>query len=340
MQPGRASEELIKELVHSTGVTDAPTAIRQKARELIQTYVTSFGEPTMPLDIDVLASLRSIHRSNEKPLHSPDAELVPNSEGGVTMRVNPDRPETRQRFSVAHEISHTFFPDYTTKRWCRTDARYRDRTNPDEYIEMLCDIGAAELLLPEPWFTKDATRVADANGLLHLARAYRASREATIRRYVETSPASVAAVFFVWKLKPTQESRIGCRDQGNIFGITPGQEVEDALRLRIEYAIVSERFKTDGYFLPKDKSVENDGPIYRTASTGVPAEGECFLDFGQAAGVYRTWAIPLWTMDGENGANGETAVAAILWPKSVQKPRHRRSGTRAPSLWERFKGAN
>jgi hypothetical protein len=307
--------------------------MRQKARELIQTYVASFGEPTMLLDMDVLASLRGIHRSDEKPLHSPDAELSPNGDGGVTIRVNPDRPETRQRFSVAHEISHTFFPDYSTKGWCRTDARYREHANPDEYIEMLCDIGGAELLFPEPWFSKDAAQVSNANGLLHLARTYQASREATIRRYAELSPASVAAVFFVWKLKPTQESRIGRTDQGNFFGVTPEQEVEGALRLRIEYAIVSETFKTDGHFLPKDKSVENDGPIYRAASTASPAEDECFLDLGQAAGVYRIWAIPLWTAKEETGANGEAAVAAILWPTLVQKPRHRTSGTGAPSLW-------
>ena len=333
MQPGRASAELIKELVRSTGVPDAPAAMRQKARELIQKYVASFGEPTMPLDMDVLASLRGIHRSNEKPLHSPDAELVPNSDGGVTMRVNPNLPETRQRFSVAHEISHTFFPDYSTKGWCRTDAKYRERTNPDEYIGMLCDIGAAELLFPEPCFAKDATRVADANGLLYLAKTYQASREATMRCYVETSPASVAAAFFVWKLKPTQEWRIGCGDQGNIFGVTPEQEVCEALRLRIEYVIVSEAFKADGYFLAKDKSVKNDGTIYRAASTASAAEDECFLDLGQAAGTYRVWAIPLWTADGETGANGETTVAAILWPKSVQKPRHRRSEAGSPLLW-------
>ena len=30
------------------------------------------------------------------------------------MRLNPDRPVTRQRFSIGHEITHTFFPDHTS----------------------------------------------------------------------------------------------------------------------------------------------------------------------------------------------------------------------------------
>jgi hypothetical protein len=328
--PVRSTDALIKELVRSTGTTDAAAAIRLKAHELIELYVASFGAPTMPINVEALASLRGVSRSEELPLHSPDAELVPNGTGGVTMRVNPDRPDTRQRFSMAHEISHTFFPDYTTKRWCRTDARYRDRTDPDDYLEMLCDIAAAELLFPRPWFSADAATVADASGLVRLAMTYHASREATIRRYAETCSESVAAVFLTWKLKPTQKATVGRKDQGNLFGITPEEEVCEALRLRIEYTAVSAAFKADGHFLPKDKSVENDGPIYRAASTGNPAEGEYFLDFGQAAGAYRVWAVPLWTPDDQLGSNGESTVVAVLWPMAVRKPHRKKQGSIAP----------
>ena len=327
-QPARSTESLIKELVRSTGAVDAPAAIRLKARELIELHVASFGAPTLPINLEVLASLRGISRSEELPLHSPDAELVPDGTGRVTMRVNPDRPDTRQRFSVAHEISHTFFPDYTAKAWCRTDSRFRDRTDPDEYLEMLCDIGASELLFPQPWFSQDAAAVADASGLVRLAATYHASREATLRRFAETSPESVAAVFLTWKLKPTQKSTIGQKDQGNLFGVTPEEEVRDALRLRIEYTAMSEAFKADGHFLPKDKSVENEGPLYLAASTGNPAEDECFLDLGQAAGTYRIWAIPLWTAEDQMGSNRENTVGAILRPTTLRKPqRKQRSGT-------------
>lgn len=329
-QPARNTETLIGELVRSTGSSDAVAAMRAKARELIGLYVTSFGEPTMPIDVSVLASLRGIRKSEEAPVHSDDAELVPDGAGGVTMRVNPDRPETRRRFSVAHEISHTFFPDYTEKISCRTDARHRDRNDPDDYLEMLCDIAAAELLFPQPWFLRDAAAVQDCAGLARLAATYRASREATLRRYTETSPDSVIAVFLIWKLKPKQKGVVGREDQGNLFGISPEQERRDALRLRIEYTVASESFKANGHFLPKDKSVENAGPIYEAASTGLLAEGECFFDLGQASGTYRVWAIPLWTPDEQLGSGGENAVAAILRPMKVPKPQRRKdaySGT-------------
>lgn len=329
----RTTQALIDELVQSTGAADAPDAIRWRARALMRRFVEQFGEPETPIGIDVLASLQGIHRSEERPVQSPDAELVPDGQGGVTMRVNPDRPETRQRFSVAHEISHTFFPNYASKTWCRTDSRYRDRSNPDEYLEMLCDIGAAELLFPQPWFSQQADVVSDAAGLIALATTFQASREATLRRYAEMSSESLAAVFFTWKLKPSQKGVIGNTQQSNFLDITPEQELHEALRLRIEYSIASAAFRRDGLFLPPDKSVENDGPIYRAASTGLPVDEECFIDIGQSSGTYRVSAIPLWTGDDQLGSKGENTVAAVVRPLSIRRLPRRSTGVNAPTLF-------
>ena len=51
------------------------------------------------------------------------------------MKVNPDRPETRKRFSIGHEITHTFFPDHASHVWPRAVASKRDLTDPDEGAE-------------------------------------------------------------------------------------------------------------------------------------------------------------------------------------------------------------
>lgn len=333
----RSTQSLIDELVQICGASSPEEAIRRKAREIIELLVATFGEPTMPVDMDVLTSLRGIGRSEDRPVISPDAELAPDGAGGVTMRVNPDRPETRQRFSIAHEISHTFFPDYTMKTWCRVDARYRDRTDPDEYLEMLCDFGAAELLFPQPWFGCDVAKVKDAAGLVNLALKYRASREATIRRYAENSQDSLAAVYFVWKLKPTQRGIVARKDQMNLFGISPEEELRDALRLRIEYTIPSETFRTAGHYLPNDKSIENSGPVYESAASGLPCDGECFLDLGQASGTYLVNAVPLWTAKSQRGSKGENMVAAILRPLAGQKSNNRKSAVQSrPSLFDDF----
>lgn len=102
----------------------------------------------------------------------------------------------------------------------------------------------------------------------------------------------------------------------------------------IEYTIPSTAFRDAGHFLPKDKSVENDGPIYAASSTGRPADDECHLDLGEASGTYRVSAVPLWTAQDSLGANGENAVAAIQRPISVRKPRRKRMNSGGPTLFD------
>jgi hypothetical protein len=329
-KPIRPAQAQIDQLVAKTGASDPRDAVRRKARDLIALYCAQFGDPSIPIDLDILASMLGITRSSDIPLYSPDAELAAD-EGRLTMRVNPDRPETRQRFSIGHEISHTFFPGYQLKVQCRPDSRYRDRDDPDDAIETLCDIGASELLFPLPWFTEHARNVNSAADLLSLVNKYRGSREATVRRFAETSEAAVAAVFLSWKLKPTQAAAIN-PDQTNLFGVSAAEEAWEGRQLRIDYAIPSDAFATKGLYLPNDKSVGNDGPMYEAAATGVPSDGECRINLGQAAGVYRVMAIPVWTPDEMRGAAGENAVAAIIMPVQVRKPK-RKNDADGPGLF-------
>ena len=328
-----STRDLIDALVRSARVPDPDTAIRIKARDAIERFRATFPELTMPLDVDALASFLGIGRSDDPPTHSKDAELVPVGDGRVAIRVNPDRPETRKRFSVAHEISHTFFADYGTRRWCRTDARHRRRDNPDDALEMLCDTGASELVLPAPWFLWDATNVTTGAGLIDLSQKYVASREATLRRFAESHSASVAAVFMSWRLKPTQQSTIGNLDQPNLFNKDPAEHARGAKRLRLEYSVPSPSFAAAGYYLPSDKSVENDGPLYEAASTGTPCEGDYHLDLGPAAGRYRVLAVPVWTDDRDLGPAGENALAAIIEPLGVRSSRGSK-GRSAGTLFE------
>jgi hypothetical protein len=306
----------IDQLLLEVGTSDPREAVRRKARALITLFCEQFGEPTIPIDVYVLASMLGIHRSEESPIYSPDAELTPDGSGGVVMRVNSDRPETRQRFSVGHEISHTFFPGYELKVQCRPDPLLRDRDAPGDYLETLCDIGAAELLLPIPWFTNEAAEVRTAQALVSLATRYKASREAALRRFAETHAASVATLFLSWKLKPTEISSLGS-EQKNLFGIDPREEAWAARQLRLDYAIPSERFAETGFFLPKDKSLDLEGPLQQAAN-GTCAEGEADLDLGAARGRYRVMGVPLYTPSDERGPNGEMALAAVIEPIKVK----------------------
>lgn len=316
---------LIRRLIAESGARDAESAMRLRATRAIDAFVMAFGEPSsMPLNLMQLASFLGIRQSGTMPAFSPDAELAPDGTGGMELRINPDRPNTRQRFSIGHEIAHTFFPDHQSHLWPRADSRYRQLHNPMDELEKLCDIGAAELLLPRRWFIGELNTVTNADGLVALAAKYVASREATIRRYAELHSEPVAAVFLDWQLKPTQQSTVGARDQINIFGTDPEAERLAALRLRVSYVIPSESFTSLGHYLPRDKSLDLLGALHDAAVGGLPADGTQILDLGSARGAYRVHAIPLWTAVVDRGPNGEYAVAAVIRPLDLALPRTKR----------------
>jgi Zn-dependent peptidase ImmA (M78 family) len=305
-------QSIVEALVSATGAVDPISAVRLKAAEAVERFCSVFGEPEYPLNIEALASLLGISISDKPPTHSRDAELVPKAGGRVEIRVREDGPETRKRFSIGHEISHTFFPGYEVKTWCRTDSRYRRRDNPDDLIEALCDVGSSHLLMPSRWFEPAAEQVTQAADLVELASYFGVSREALLRRYAEGNSGSCAAVFFSWKLKPVQQRRIGNRNQLRLIG-TVEEEVAQARKLRVDYSIASEAFSATNRFIPNDKSVSDQSVLYATAVTNRPTEGACYLDLGSTAeGLYRVLAVPLWTPEEDRGLNGESSVGAII----------------------------
>ena len=302
-------DDQIIAVLDETGEDDPRDAIRAKAREHIALYHGMFGGQP-PFNMEALASLRGILPSSEPPAHSPDAELQPDGDGRVHLRLNRNRPVTRQRFSVGHEITHTFFPGYENKVQCRKP-KSRDWSDPDDVIEVLCDIGSSELLLPLPWFQDDLARLGDrAEGIARLANQYQASLEATLRRIIDLSDQPMAAVFFRWKLKPTQKRKgIGCADQLSLFGDDPTEQAKSYLKLRVDYALATEDF---GLHIPVDKSIESKGVIFEASQGNRCLDATEDLDLGPCRGRFKINAIPVFTDDEIEGPSGEKAVVAVL----------------------------
>jgi Zn-dependent peptidase ImmA (M78 family) len=74
----------------------------------------------------------------------PDARTVVD-ERGPRIEYNPQQRRARARFSIAHEIVHTFFPDVgDAVRNRGGDLSVRD----DWQLELLCNLGASEIVMP------------------------------------------------------------------------------------------------------------------------------------------------------------------------------------------------
>lgn len=120
-----------------------------------------------------------------------DARTVPLAGNRYRIEFNPDRPYRRIRYSIFHELAHTLFTD------CGDTIRQRGSHNAsraDEWqLESLCNIAAAEFLLPVGVLGGLESIEPEIDGVLRLREQYEASAEASLLRLARlTSQPSIA----------------------------------------------------------------------------------------------------------------------------------------------------
>lgn len=144
----------------------------------------------VPVDVRALASWRgAVVEEAEQPI----AGWLYHRDGRLVIRVRASDVEGRRRFTICHEICHTFFPDFRESDKARVDQDVErfDHRNAEEY---LCDLGAAELLLPRETFRWMLPDRFDLDDTVRFAAHYRASIEATARRCATLATSPVAFV--------------------------------------------------------------------------------------------------------------------------------------------------
>lgn len=138
-----------------------------------------------PFDPFALAQLRGIEVRPASDVA--DARLV---SAGQSLRIeyNPNRPTARIRYSIAHEVAHSLFPDAAEA------SRNRGRDADEWQLELLCNVAAAELLMPIGQLRRE---LADAplgiNAVITLRDTYLVSLEAVAIRLSRVSAYRVAA---------------------------------------------------------------------------------------------------------------------------------------------------
>jgi hypothetical protein len=199
------THESIRALLQVEKEDDPVAAIRVRARALVS-RARALGWEGPPFSMIDLASLQrlNVEASNQLSARQ-DACVVP---GRVL--VNSRNHRFRQRYSIAHEVAHTLFPDYEAEI-SRVGTLWR-QIGGDSEFERLCETAAAELLFPLESFGIAMAKLGEPTlrGALCLSEAFEASIEATTRRAVETTSGAVIAVF-LRALDSTTGGRIDLR---------------------------------------------------------------------------------------------------------------------------------
>jgi O-acetyl-ADP-ribose deacetylase (regulator of RNase III) len=165
---------------------DPVAVMERKARNLALRAIDAGwkGPPFNPLALAELLAIPTEARSDIA-----DARTVPVTKTSFRLEYNPLRPHGRLRFSIAHEIAHTLFPD------CADAVRHRGaRVAGDDWqLEALCNIGAAELLMPSGSFTELAGEALSIENVLKLRKQFDVSVEACLIRLIKLSRKPIAA---------------------------------------------------------------------------------------------------------------------------------------------------
>ena len=162
-----------------------------------------------------------------------EARTVPAGKKGFRIEFNPNRPRGRLRYSIAHEIAHTFFPDCEEKIRHRLD---REEMTGDEWqLEMLCNIAAAELLMPIGTLPDLRTQIVSIEALMRLRRKFDVSIEALLLRFIRLTTQPCA-----------------------LFSASRADEDQEAIRYRVDYAVASSSWAGNiplGMMLPESSVV-------------------------------------------------------------------------------------
>jgi len=157
--------------------SDPVEVITAKARDLVF-HALERGWQGPPFDPFALAELMQIETVPTPEVL--DARTVPLPGNRFKIEFNPDRPRRRTRYSIFHEIAHTLFPD------CGQMIRNRGAhiaSRPDDWqLETLCNIAAAEFLLPTGALGEMSNLRPSVDVVLELRDRYEASAEAALLR--------------------------------------------------------------------------------------------------------------------------------------------------------------
>lgn len=176
-----------------------PSLSDEQVVEAICRQILEDADASPPVAVDILASVCGITDIEYRP--QLPAGMLFERDGKLVASVRATDGLERTRFTVLHEGGHTFQPGYrrATQHRC-----FGQRTH-DEH---LCDVAAAEMLLPRDYFVADlAAAGATLEGVGDLARAYVASIQATALRLVSLSPNPLALLVFKYAHKPKERGR-------------------------------------------------------------------------------------------------------------------------------------
>ena len=156
--------------------------LSRKIHELLGAAAKVYGPLTPPIDPYTLAKLCGVRNINHQTM-VPEGVLQVVEDGfEIFLQDNfANQPGTarRQRFTLAHELIHSFYYDRSTR-----PPRALQGMAEEDKLERLCNIGAGQLLVPTMLLKREGEVriISEASEIVDLAQKFDVSAEVIVRR--------------------------------------------------------------------------------------------------------------------------------------------------------------
>lgn len=158
---------------------DPITAMLEKASAVTLDAIQS-GWYGPPFDPFALAEFLHVPVSPNSDIL--DARTVPVGADRLRIEYNPSRPRARIRYSVAHEIAHSLFRDAAQQ--IRNRVSQKNMSKDEWELEMLCNLGAAEFLMPIGSLSNVQDKDISMDEVLELRKKFEVSTESVLLRLI------------------------------------------------------------------------------------------------------------------------------------------------------------
>lgn len=222
---------------------DPVAAILWHARKLI----TESGIVEPPFRPTSYAYLRRVKKIVYKAMQV-EGCLIP-CDGDFVIELRKDRPYERTNFTCAHELGHTFFYESVPSIKYRTVTSSQPHHDPEE--ERLCNMAAAEMLMPSEIFRKISQDYSPSPQSLELiAQTFESSLVATVVRLLNLKVWK--SKFICWQMKDGQPKARWLAQPGRGLAYFPNLEITNPASSGIFHTATTGEATTSAEWLSLD----------------------------------------------------------------------------------------
>lgn len=245
-------------------MTPLPASLEQatefminRARDLVRELARDREWDEPPFLAKDLAALQGVKDIVHADLGESDGALLRYSDGYV-IKVNVRHSQVRQNFSCAHEIGHIILDEFMQQRSSSKIDFRRQASEIERAKERLCDIAAAELLMPQPIFSKYLSGFGvSIDSVKLLARVFKVSIPAAAIRMAEVSLEPCLAI--LWKPWRKRKSKY----------------------LRAAWALGPGRGQDKDWFFPRNTCVAKGSKLFKAYETDSTVSSFKFVDMNR-----------------------------------------------------------